>query len=205
MVFILFLASVLFWAAYEQAGGALNLFANERSRHSIFGWSFPSSWYQNINAFMVILLSPLFAYLWLQAGERAPSSPAKFSLALVLVGLGCVVAAMGSRAFDVSGERISPAWLTMVYLFHTIGELCLSPIGLSLVTKLAPQKAVSQVMSLWFLANAGGNFLAGQSVVVKDNFGYTRIFWVLAGVTIFAGVILAILARPIRKMMGGVH
>jgi POT family proton-dependent oligopeptide transporter len=204
VVFILFLASVLFWGAFEQAGSSLNLFAYEKSQLSIFGWSFPSSWYQNINSFGVILLSPLFAYIWLRAGERAPSSPAKFALGLVLVGLGCLVAALGSRAFDLSGERISPAWLTTVYLFHTIGELCLSPIGLSMVTKLAPQSSVSQVMSIWFLANAEGNFLAGQSVVLSERFTYTQIYWAIAAVTILAGVVLAIMVRPIKKMMCGV-
>ncbi len=205
VVLILFFASVLFWGAFEQAGGLLNLFADEKSQLDLFGRRFPSSWYQNINPFGIMLLSPLFAFLWLKAGRRAPSSPAKFSIGLFLVGLGFVVAALGSRRFDQTLERISPAWLTLVYVLHTLGELFLSPIGLSMVTKLSPQRAVSQVMSIWFLANADANFLAGQSVVLNEHYSATAIFGFIAGVTIVAGLVLVILTPPIRRMMGGVH
>lgn len=206
VILILFFASVLFWGAFEQAGGSLNLFADEKSQLSVFGFEFPSSWYQNVNPFAIMVLSPAFAFLWLRLGERAPSSPAKFSIALILVGGGFVIAALGSRLFDNNGTRISPAWLFWVYILHTLGELCLSPIGLSMVTKLAPQRAVSQVMSIWFLANANANFLAGQTVALNEKLGGdTQIFWAIAAVTIVAGVVLALLVRPIKKMMGGVH
>lgn len=206
VVFILFLASVLFWGAFEQAGGALNLFAERKSQHAVFGMTFPSSWYQNVNPFAIMLLSPVFALMWLKLGETAPSSPAKFSLGLLLVGAGFVIAALGSQMFDSSQSPISPLWLTTVYLVHTIGELSLSPIGLSMVTKLAPQRAVSQVMSIWFLANADANFIAGQTVVLNDKFKLsdTQVFWTIAAVTIAAGGVLALMVPQIKKLMGGV-
>ncbi len=207
VVFILFLASVLFWGAFEQAGGSLNLFADRKSQLTVFGMNFPSSWYQNINPFGIMLLSPLFAFMWLRLGERAPSSPAKFALGLVLVGLGFVIAALGSKLYDRTQERISPLWLTSVYVLHTLGELCLSPIGLSMVTKLAPQRAVSQVMSVWFFANANANFIAGQTVVLNDKYQLsdTQVFSAIAAVTILAGLVLALLTPPIKRLMGGVH
>jgi POT family proton-dependent oligopeptide transporter len=205
VVFILFFANVLFWGAFEQAGGSLNLFADEKSQLSVLGFEFPSSWYQNINPFGIMVLSPFFAYMWLRFGDRAPSSPAKFSIGLLLVGAGFVVAALGSGLFDKAQTRISPAWLVMVYTLHTVGELCLSPIGLSMVTKLAPQRAISQVMSIWFLSNANANFLAGQTVALNERLGGdTQIFWVIAAVTIGAAILLASIANPIKRMMGGV-
>jgi POT family proton-dependent oligopeptide transporter len=221
VVFILFLASVLFWSAFEQAGGSLNIFAKHKSQLTVFGKEFPASWYQNINPFGIILLSPLFAYAWLKFGNRGPSSPVKFASGLVLVGLGFVVAAYGSSQFDrlnphiVHGikleefrgdyARISPAWLFWAYVLHTIGELILSPIGLSMVTKLSPKRAVSQVMSIWFLANANGNFLAGQTIVLNDVYTNTQIYWAIAAITIAAGVVLALMVQPIKRLMGGVQ
>ena len=206
VVVILFCASVLFWGAFEQAGGSLNLFAERKSALMIGGMDFPSSWYQNINPFGIMVLSPVFAFMWLKLGERAPSSPAKFSLGLLLVGAGFILAALGSSEFDRSQERISVLWLTSVYVTHTVGELCLSPIGLSMVTKLSPRRAVSQVMSIWFLANADANFLAGQTVVLSDRFKLsdTQIYWSIAAVTIAAGIVLAAMAEPIKRLMGGV-
>jgi POT family proton-dependent oligopeptide transporter len=205
VVCILFVASVVFWGAFEQAGGALNLFAENKSADKILGFAFPSSWYQNINPFGIMVLSPFFAVMWMRLGNRAPSSPAKFALALMLVGAGFVVAAIGSGLFDRSQDRISPMWLTVVYLLHTVGELCLSPIGLSMVTKLSPQRAVSQVMSIWFLANADANFLAGQTVILNEYFSDTQIFWAIAAITLLSGAVLAAMVKPIRAMMGGVH
>jgi POT family proton-dependent oligopeptide transporter len=204
VVTILFVASVLFWAAFEQAGGSLNLFADRKSQLHIGSIDVPSSWYQNINPFGIMVLSPLFAYMWLKLGERAPSSPAKFALALLLLGLGFVVAAVGAHQFDATGQRISPLWLTSVYILHTLGELMLSPIGLSLVSKLAPERSVSQVMAIWYLSNANGNFFAGQAVVLRDKLKVsdTQIFGAIAIVTIGAAVVLAVMTRPIKRMMG---
>jgi proton-dependent oligopeptide transporter, POT family len=206
VVFILFVASVIFWGAFEQAGGSLNLFADRKSQLKIGSMNIPSSWYQNINPFGIMVFSPVFAFLWLRLGDRAPSSPAKFSLALFLVGLGFAVAAIGSAQFEATGRRISPMWLTTVYLLHTVGELLLSPIGLSLVTKLAPERSVSQIMAIWFLANANANFIAGQTVVLNDKFKLsdTQVFWAIAIVTIGAAGVLALMIQPIKRMMGDV-
>jgi proton-dependent oligopeptide transporter, POT family len=206
VVTILFVASVIFWGAFEQAGGSLNLFADRKSQLKIGSIDIPSSWYQNINPFGIMLLSPVFAMMWLKLGDRAPSSPAKFSLGLFLVGFGFVVAAIGSAQFEATGQRISPMWLTAVYLLHTVGELLLSPIGLSLVTKLAPERSVSQIMSMWFLANANANFIAGQTVVLNDKFKLsdTQVFCAIAFVTIVTAVALALMIKPIKRMMGDV-
>jgi POT family proton-dependent oligopeptide transporter len=206
VVFILLIASVLFWGAFEQAGGSLNLFADRKLQLNVGSFNIASSWYQNINPFGIMLLSPVFAYMWLKMGERAPSSPAKFTLGLFLVGLGFLVAAFGSAQFATTGQRISPMWLITVYLFHTVGELVLSPIGLSLVTKLAPERSVSQIMSIWFLANANGNFIAGQTIVLSDKFNLTdtQIFGAVAAVTIVAAVVLTLMIKPIKSMMGDV-
>jgi POT family proton-dependent oligopeptide transporter len=221
VIFILFLASVLFWGAFEQAGGSLNIFAKYKSQLTIYGKEFPASWYQNINPFGIILLSPLFAYMWLKMGNRGPSSPTKFALGLILVGLGFVIVAYGSTQFDRSNPeivqgvkleeykgdygRIGPAWLFFAYVCHTLGELIVSPIGLSMVSKLSPRRALSQVMSIWFLANANGNFLAGQTIVLNDVYSDTQIYWVIAGASLASGVALAVFAPQIRKLMGGVH
>jgi POT family proton-dependent oligopeptide transporter len=205
VVFLLFLASVIFWSAFEQAGGLLNLFALQKSQDQILGFEFPTAWYQNINPLGIIFLSPFFAYLWLRWGDRSPSSPAKFAIGLMFVGLGFVFAGMGSAVFDRTEQRIHPMWLTSVYLCHSLGELFLSPIGLSLVTKLSPQRVVSQVMSIWFLANADANFLAGQTIRLSESYTHTQIFWATAAITIGAGFLLALFVRPIRRLMGGVH
>lgn len=205
VVFILFVVSVVFWMAFEQAGGSLNLFADEKSQLEVGGFAIPSSWYQNVNPFGIIILSPVFAYVWLKWGRRAPSSPAKFAFSALVIGISFIVAALGSQLFDSTHERISPLWLVSIYVMHTIAELCMSPIGLSMVTKLSPQRVVSQVMSIWFLANANANFLAGQTLVLSEVFTDTQMYLGIAAITLVAGLFLAIMIRPIRSMMGDVH
>jgi POT family proton-dependent oligopeptide transporter len=134
---VFFAAAILFWGAFEQAGSSLNLFADRMTRLTAIGWSFPSTWFQSLNSAFLIVLAPVFAWVWTRLGPLEPSSPAKFTMGLFFVGLGFLLlvppAAMAQR-----GTLVSPLWLTGVYLLHTIGELCLSPVGLSVVTKLAP-------------------------------------------------------------------
>jgi POT family proton-dependent oligopeptide transporter len=203
---ILFLFSMLFWMAFEQAGSSLNLFADQLTRTSIFGFTFPSSWFQSVNSIFIIALAPLFSILWLRLKDRQPSSPAKFAYGLLFVGLGFLVVAYASTL--TSSGPVSPMWLVLVYFLHTIGELCLSPVGLSMVTKLAPARLLGAMMGVWFLSISFGNKVAGW---VAGNFdpnaegALVRMFGTVALTTIVAAAILAVLTPLIRKLMGRVH
>src|SRR5213592_811317 len=203
-VVVFFLFASLFWGAYEQAGSTLNLFADRYVHLEAFGIKLYASWFVSIQAGFVILLSPLFAWLWVKLGPRQPSSPAKFAFALVFVGLAFVLL-MPAGALAQSGVKVSPLWLVGAYFIQELGELCLSPVGLSLVTKLAPVRFVSLVMGIFFLSNAAGNWLAGWSARFISTVPLVTLFGVTAAVTIGAGVVLFLLLRPIRSLMGGVR
>ena len=202
MIFVLFLFATLFWGAFEQAGSTLTLFADRYTRLSLLGWSFPSSWFQAEQPLFVITLAPVFAWMWLRLGRREPSSPAKFAMGLFLVGLGYLVLVPAAAAAQSRGLRVSPMWLTTLYLVHTLGELCLSPVGLSLVTKLAPRKVVGLMMGIWFLATAFGNRLAGWVAGYFDVLPVGRLFLLVALSGIGASILLALLIRPIRRLAG---
>src|SRR5438093_9236085 len=146
-IVILFLFAALFWGAYEQAGSTLNLFADRFTRLSMLGLSFPSSWFQSVQPIFVILLAPAFAWLWVRLGPREPSSAAKFAWGLLFMGLSfLVLVPAGSMAQTETGVRVSPWWLIGSYFISELGELCLSPVGLSVVTKLAPVRIVGLMM-----------------------------------------------------------
>jgi proton-dependent oligopeptide transporter, POT family len=202
VILILFLFSILFWGAFEQAGSTLTLFADRYTRLSLLGWPFPSSWFQAEQPLFVIVLAPVFAWMWVHLGKRGPSSPAKFALGLFLVGLGYLILVPAAAAAQSRGVRVSPMWLTTLYLIHTLGELCLSPVGLSLVTKLAPRKVVGLMMGVWFLATAFGNRLAGWVAGFFDAIPVARLFLLVALAAIGASVLLALLIRPIRRLTG---
>lgn len=207
VVMILFVFSTLFWAVYEQAGSTLNLFADQHVRCSFFGWSFPSTWYQSVNSYFIFLLAPLFAWLWvkLSAKDKEPSSPAKFAIGVFLVGGGIAVLIPISKLIDAHGIQAGPLWLVGVYFLHTVGELCLSPVGLSLTTKLAPHKIAGMVMGLWFWSMALGNFLAGQAGKLFLHMTLTHAFELIFAVMTVATLVLIALTPSIRKLMGGVH
>ena len=197
----LFVFSAIFWMAFEQAGSSLNLFASEKTSNQIFGYSYPSSWYQSVNSIFIILLAPVFSWLWLRMGNRQPSSPAKFTYGLVFVGLGFVLLATAS----MSAGRTSPLWLIGVYLLHTLGELSLSPVGLSTVTKLAPARLAGSMMGIWFLSLSLGNFMGGWVAGFYDAATpetLVRLFGAVALTTLAAGGLLAVLTPFIRGLMG---
>jgi proton-dependent oligopeptide transporter, POT family len=203
---VLFVFSVLFWAAFEQAGSSLNLFAEQKTRLSFLGFSFPASWLQSVNAMFIWMLAPLFAWLWVRLGPKEPSSPGKFALGLLFVGLGFVVVALAAYLSEqAGGAPVSPLWLILLYLFHTIGELCLSPVGLSTVTKLAPERLVGSMMGVWFLALSLGNFLGGWAAGFFKVLPLPQLFGAVALTTIASAVILAVLVPPIKRLMGGVR
>ncbi len=162
VIFILAFFVIFFWSAFEQAGASLTYFADKQTNRNLFGWEMPASWFQSINPLGIIILAPLFSMLWVALGKRKkePASPLKMSIGLFLLCLGYIVIAFGVKGVDPS-VKISMWFLVMLYLLHTMGELCLSPIGLSMVSKLAPLRFASLLMGTWFLANAAANKLAG--------------------------------------------
>ena len=202
---VLFVFSSIFWGAFEQASSSLNLFADRLTRNTAFGYNFPSTWYQSLNSmFMIFGLAPLIGGIWVRMGDRQPSSPVKFSLGLLFVGLGfalIVPAAMMTQ----QGIKVSPWWLIGLYFLHTIGELCLSPVGLSMVTKLAPARIVGFMMGWWFLSIAVGNKLAGMAGGLFDTLPLPQLFGAVAVATFVAAAILLLLTRPIKALMGGVR
>ena len=205
-IVVLFLFAALFWGAYEQAGSTLNLFADRYTRLSIFGFSFPSSWFQSVQPLMVIVMAPMFAWLWLRLGSRQPSSPAKFAYGLVFAGLGFLLLVPAANlAQSGEGVRVSPWWLIGCYFLSEVGELCLSPVGLSVVTKLAPLRIVGLMMGVWFLSNALGNKLAGWAAGFFSTMPLPTLFGTVATVTMVAGLILFVLVPPVKRMMGGVQ
>jgi POT family proton-dependent oligopeptide transporter len=202
---LFFIFATLFWSAFEQAGSSLNLFADRLTDCSLFGRRFPSSWFQSVNSAFLVLLAPVFAAVWLRLGKREPSSPGKFAYGLLFVGLGFLVMVGAALASGPQGKLVSPMWLTMVYLLHTIGELCLSPVGLSTMTKLAPARVTGQMLGVWFLATSLGNSIGGQVAGLFEKLPLPQLFGAVTAVTLAFTLVAVALARPIRRLMSGVH
>ncbi len=202
---ILTLFALMFWAGFEQAGSSLNLFADRATRLTFMGHSFPSSWFQSVEPLFVITFSPLFAWLWVWLGRREPSSPTKFTLGLAFLSLSFLLIVPAAHLYESTNTRVSPTWLIGLYFLQMVGELCLSPVGLSMVTKLSPPRLVGLMMGVWFLATALGNYVAGWVAGFLENRTYSEIFQTAFMSIAVATVILALLIKPIRKMMGGVH
>lgn len=203
---VLFVFSSIFWGAFEQASSSLNLFADRLTRNTFAGHTFPSTWYQSLNSlFMIAGLAPLIGWLWVRLGPRQPSSPVKFALGLIFVGLGFVLIVPAARIAQQQGALVSPWWLIGLYFLHTIGELCLSPVGLSIVTKLAPPRIVGAMMGLWFLSIAVGNKLAGMAGGLFETLPLPKLFSAVATVTFVAALILLLITPWLRKLMGGVR
>lgn len=202
VIFILFIFSILFWMTYEQAGSSLTLFADRLTRTTVFGWEYPSSWFQSVPAIFVIIFAPMFAALWQKMGERQPSSPGKFIYGLFFAGMAFVVVTIASMLGG--GGRVSPWWLVLVYLLQTFGELCLSPVGLSTVTKLSPARMVGLMLGVWFLSISIGSYIAGLTTRLfegNDNAVLTKGFAIFAGITLAGTLVLAILTPFIKKLI----
>lgn len=201
---ILFAFTILFWSAYEQKGASLNLFAKQLVRTRLGDWEFPASWLQSMTPFYVIVLAPVFARMWIRMGDRQPSSPAKFALGLAAIGLAfCLL--VPASLLTASG-RISPLWLAAVYLLDVVGELCLSPVGLSMVTKVAPPRLVGLMMGAWFFATSLGNKLAGYFsgfFVAHDPGALMRLYGGIAAGLLASALVLAFAAPGLRRLMGG--
>lgn len=197
---VLFVGASVFWSLFEQAGSTLNLFAQRNTDNAIFGFSFPSSWWQSLNSLYIILLAPLFAWLWLKLGAKDPSSPAKFAIGLFFAAAGFGVLAVAAQLAE-TGVRVSPLWLITVYLLHTLGELCLSPIGLSAMTRLAPARIAGLMMGAWFLATSVGNYLGGQIASLYESFALPTLFTAITVIALIATVAMALLVRPLARML----
>ncbi|MEE1929350.1 peptide MFS transporter [Streptomyces sp. TRM 70351] len=203
-----FVTAVLFWMIYDQSGSLLTIFADQKTDRSIGGWEFPASWFQSVNPTYVIILAPLFAALWVRLArrEREPSTPVKFGLAMLLIGgsFGLMGLAGAAAASSDTGQ-VTVFWLLGVYLVQTLGEMCLSPVGLSLSTKLAPKEFVSQIMGLWFLATATGNALNGWVTRLNGPLGDTLYYGMWAVVAVAAGLAFMAGSRKLRVLMGDVR
>lgn len=203
-ILVLFLASALFWSAFEQAGSTLNLFAERNT--NLHAWDAPlwglfrASYFQSFNSIFIIALAPIFAWLWVKLARNEPSTTAKFSWGLVFVGLGFAILIPVA-----GGTNVSPWWLTLTYLLHTIGELCLSPVGLSAMTKLAPARIAGLMMGVFFLSISVGDFIGGRLASVYESFPLPELFGIVAAFCIVVGALLVFLIRPMKTLMGGVN
>jgi POT family proton-dependent oligopeptide transporter len=202
---VLFVFTILFWAIYEQAGSSLTLFADRLTRHDIFGFEFPSTWFQSLNPIFVMILAPVFSLMWVKMGDKEPSSPAKFAWGIAILALG--IGIMVPAAMLTKGGLVSPLWLVAVYFVECVGELCLSPVGLSTVTKLAPARLLGFFMGLWFFATALGDMLAGilAGFFETDPNLMVALFGGMAIAALVAAGILALLTPTVRKLMAGIH
>ena len=210
VILILFLAAAMFWSGFEQAGSSLNLFAERYTDRVLdaFDFTIPAGWFQSLNAVFIIVFAPVFAsaWVWLARRHLEPSIPAKFALGLMILGSGFLVMFFAARLV-ADGGSAAPTWLITTYLLHTYGELCLSPVGLSSVTKLAPKRFVGQMMGIWFLAASLGNLIAGllagefKADAVDQMPG---LYLQVVMSTVGAGLLLLVFARPIHKLTHGV-
>ncbi len=204
VIIIMAVFTIFFWAAFEQAGGLMNIYADTKVDRLLFGWEVPTTWFQSLNPFFVVMLSPIFAAIWLRLGrvDKEPSTPIKFALALVFVAAGFVLMVAAAKQSD-SGAKANLWWLVGAYLFHSMGELCLSPVGLSMVTKLAPLRLGSLMMGVWFFSNAISDGLSGYIGSFSEKLGEFQIFGGLVALTSAAAVVLFFAARPLVRRMHG--
>ncbi|MFE9422294.1 peptide MFS transporter [Kitasatospora sp. NPDC006697] len=202
-----FAVAAVFWMIYDQSGSTLSVFADNSTNLSVFGWHFPSSWFQSLNPLYIMALAPVFAWLWVWLARRGknPSTTVKFSIGLLMIGFSFIVM-MLAMAAATGGHKASPLWLAVVYLVQTVGELTLSPVGLSVTTKLAPAKYASQMMGIWFLAVTAGDCVAAViQLGLGDATGSTWYFAIQGVAALLAGAALWMYRKNVIKLMGDVH
>jgi POT family proton-dependent oligopeptide transporter len=205
VIVILAFFNIVFWAGFEQAGGTMNLFAAENTNRMLGGWEVPATWFQNINPIAILIFAPLFSVMWLKLDKLKlnPRTPIKFALGMVLGALAFWLMSQAAGIAD-TGKLVSPLWLVIVYVILTLGELMLSPIGLSMITKLAPKKLVSVVMGLWMASFAAGNYFAGimENILHKYDLElYPFISMIMLG----TGLAILLLTPLLNKAMKGIH
>lgn len=218
VVYLIAFFVIFFWSAFEQAGASLTLFADQQTDRNIFGWEMPASYFQSVNPLAIVVFAPLMAMLWTGLGKRnrEPASPVKQAIGLFLLAIGYLIIAFGVKGVEGT-TKVSMMWLLSMYFVHTMGELCLSPIGLSMVARLAPVRLASLLMGVWFMSNAMANDFAGMlsalypeggkatsflGIQITDLYDFFMVFVVMAGA---ASVILFFLSKKLLKMMHGIR
>jgi POT family proton-dependent oligopeptide transporter len=209
VLFVFFLASAAYWAGNEQQGSSLQIFADRYTNLVFFGWEIPSSWFQNLNPAFILLFSPVLASLWLFLANRKISFPvpAKFAVSLLLLGVAYVVMVFAAQV-ALTGVRTSPLYLSFTYLFFTLAELFLSPVGLSAFSKLSPKRYTSQLMGLWFIGSSLGNLIAGLFAGGFDEKNVQQMPELFQSVAVFSlgfGVLLLLFVKPLKRWMGGIE
>lgn len=208
VIFIMGFFVIFFWFAFKQNGASLTLFASESTNRilPLINWEVPASWFVSLNAVFILIFAPVFSRLWIKLAEdkKEPSTPAKFVWGLTLLAFGFVVMAVAAYV-NYNFGKVGVLWLTGSYLFLTLGELCLSPVGLSLVTKLSPARYASMLMGAWFLANFVANKLAGQFAGMYDKINHVKFFMFPVATALGAALLLLVLRKYIKRWMHGVH
>lgn len=200
----LFLAAIIFWSLEEQGSSILALFASERTQATFFGFTIPASWYQTLNPLFVVLMTPFFVWLWSKMGKKQPSTVVKFSIGLVLAGLSFVLLMLPGMLYGVEG-RVSPLWLIGSFFIMIAGEMCLSPVGLSVTTKLAPKAFEAQTLAIWLLADASSQVINAQIARFYTPQTESAYYGIVGAVAVIAGIILYFNRKPIQKLMGNIH
>lgn len=213
VIFILTFFVIFFWAGFEQAGSSMTLYTDKYINRTLFGWTIPTELFQAVNPLFIVALAPIFAWFWNSKYGSKLTTPVKMSLGMILLGIGFLfmlfastgVVATGKGDSEVVSQKAALIWLVMTYFFHTIGELCLSPVGLSVVTKLAPVKLASMLMGVWMLSTFVANIIGGFIASVVETLGAGTIFASIALFVIGLGVLMLLLAKKLSKMMHGVN
>jgi POT family proton-dependent oligopeptide transporter len=206
-IIILYLAATLFWSAFEQAGSTLTLFADRHTNNLLFGLEFPVTWWQSVNAWFIIVLTPVFAWLWvyLKKKNKQLSIPFKFAVGLLLVGVGFLVLVPAALKIEATSGKVGIAWLLSLYMIHTVAELFLSPVGLSAMTKLAPPRIVGQMMGIWFLGAATGNYIGGRIGGLFETFPLKSIFLAVFATSLVAALLMFGLVPWMKRMIGDIE
>ena len=206
VIFWLFILAAVFWSGFEQAGSSLNLFARDMTDRVIFNWEMPTGWLQNVNPFFIVVMAPIYGSMWTWLAHRDanPSIPVKFGLGLIGLGGGMFVLAWGA-ANASPDSQVSMAWLVVTYFLFTCGELALSPVGLSSMTKLAPAGRLGQMMGVWFIAAALGNLIAGLVAARLEELPYVTLFSTVAMILGVTGLIALVVSPGVKKLMCGVE
>jgi POT family proton-dependent oligopeptide transporter len=200
-IFVLFCAATLFWSIYEQGGSTLNLFANSKTDRTVpwMDQPFPAGWFQALPSLFVITIAPIFAWMWVKLGNRNPSSTIKFAIGLVFGGISFIILVPVALKTGVS-----PLWLTLTYLLQTIGELCISPVGMSTMTKLAPARIGGSIMGIWFVSISVGDYMSGRAASLFETMPLPQLFGSVGAIALVLGLTLVLLNRPMKSLTGSV-
>ena len=210
VIFILLIFAVFFWAGFEQAGSSLSLYTDKYIDRSIGSFEIPTSWFQSVNPLFIVTLAPLFTLFWASPIGRRLTTPVKMGVGMIILGVGFLfmIGAVAERSangdVDDVNNKAALMWLIMTYLLHTIGELCISPVGLSVVTKLSPPKLASVLMAVWMLSSFFANIVGGYIASYVETMGAGEVFTYIAGFVSVCGVLLILLNKVILKLMHGV-